>query len=76
MIETSLKMGVAPRAEVDTPEQAKKYLEMGVKHFCVGTDVSILFNWFRDSGAGFNELLGREAPGASEKHGGYGGAGD
>jgi 4-hydroxy-2-oxoheptanedioate aldolase len=76
VIETSLKMGVAPRAEVDTPEQARKYLEMGVKHFCVGTDVSILYNWFRDSGGGFNELLGRDSPGESGEHGGYGGAGD
>ena len=76
VIETSLKMGVAPRAEINTPEQAEKYLEMGVKHFCIGTDVSILFDWFRDTGGAFNELLGREAPGASGQHGGYGGAGD
>ena len=76
VIETSLKMGVAPRAEINTPEQAERYLEMGVKHFCVGTDVSILFDWFRDTGGAFNELLGRDAPGASGQHGGYGGAGD
>ncbi len=76
VIETSLKMGVAPRAEINTPEQAEKYLEMGVKHFCVGTDVSILFDWFRDTGGAFNELLGREAPGTDGQHGGYGGAGD
>ena len=76
VIETSLKMGVAPRAEINTPEQAEKYLEMGVKHFCIGTDVSILFDWFRDTGGAFNELLGRDAPGASGQHGGYGGAGD
>ena len=56
--------------------EAEKYLEMGVKHFCIGTDVSILFDWFRDTGGAFNELLGREAPGAGGQHGGYGGAGD
>ncbi len=76
VIETSLKLGVAPRAEINTPQQAEKYLEMGVKHFCIGTDVSILFDWFRDTGGAFNELLGREIPGASGQHGGYGGAGD
>ncbi|MEC9008419.1 MAG: aldolase/citrate lyase family protein [Planctomycetota bacterium] len=76
VIETSLKMGVAPRAEINTPEQAERYLEMGVKHFCIGTDVSILFDWFRDTGGAFNELLGRDAPGSSGQHGGYGGAGD
>tara|TARA_B100000029_G_scaffold317345_3_gene309807 strand:- start:173 stop:1015 length:843 start_codon:yes stop_codon:yes gene_type:complete len=76
VIETSLKMGVAPRAEINTPEQAERYLEMGVKHFCVGTDVSILFDWFRDTGSAFNKLLGRDAPAAGGQHGGYGGAGD
>lgn len=76
VIETSLKMGVAPRAEINTTEQAQKYLEMGVKHFCVGTDVSILFDWFRDTGGAFNEMLGREAPSSSAGHGGYGGAGE
>ena len=37
VIETSLKMGVAPRAEIAHPDQASRYLDMGVKHFCVGT---------------------------------------
>ena len=76
VIETSLKMGIAPRAEINTPEQAEKYLEMGVKHFCVGNDVSILFDWFRDTGGAFNELLKRDTPGDGGPHGGYGGVGD
>jgi 2-keto-3-deoxy-L-rhamnonate aldolase RhmA len=60
VIETALKKGVAPRAELSRPEDARKYLEMGVKHFCVGTDVSILFQWFRDCGRAMRELLGRD----------------
>src|SRR5262245_20128592 len=60
VIETALKKGVAPRAELSRPEDARKYLEMGVKHFCVGTDVSILFNWFRECGRAMKELLGRD----------------
>lgn len=35
---------------------------MGVKHFCVGTDMNILFNWFRDSGKALNQMLRREPP--------------
>jgi hypothetical protein len=35
---------------------------MGVKHFCIGSDVNILFNWFRDSGKAMNQLLKREPP--------------
>jgi 2-keto-3-deoxy-L-rhamnonate aldolase RhmA len=60
VIETALKKGVAPRAELLRPEDARKYLEMGVKHFCVGTDVSVLFQWFRDCGRAMRELLGRD----------------
>jgi 4-hydroxy-2-oxoheptanedioate aldolase len=62
VIETALKMGIAPRAEISTPGETAKYLEMGVKHFCIGTDVSVLFNWFRECGKSMNQLLNREAP--------------
>ena len=60
VIETSLKMGVAPRAEINTPEQAEKYLEMGVKHFCIGTDTKTLYNWFKNVGGQLGELIGRK----------------
>ena len=62
VIETALKKGIAPRAEISKPEEAGRYLEMGVKHFCVGTDVNILFEWFREIGKGMNALLKRDAP--------------
>jgi 2-keto-3-deoxy-L-rhamnonate aldolase RhmA len=64
VIETALKMGIAPRAEISHPDECGRYLDMGVKHFCIGTDVSILFNWFRDSGKAMNQLLKREPPSA------------
>jgi 4-hydroxy-2-oxoheptanedioate aldolase len=63
VIETALKMGVAPRAEISHPDECARYFDMGVKHFCIGTDVSVLFNWFRDAGKAMNELLKRDAPG-------------
>ena len=50
VIETSLKMGVPPRAEINTADQAKYYLDMGVRHFCIGTDVNILFDWWKTHG--------------------------
>jgi len=58
VIETCLKKGIAPRAEIARPEQAQKYLDMGVKHFCIGTDVSILFAWFKSNGGKMRDLLG------------------
>jgi 4-hydroxy-2-oxoheptanedioate aldolase len=64
VIETALKMGIAPRAEISNPDECARYFDMGVKHFCIGTDVNILFNWFRDCGRSMNQLLKREPPSA------------
>jgi 4-hydroxy-2-oxoheptanedioate aldolase len=50
VIETSLKMGVAPRAEINSPDQAKYYLDLGVRHFCIATDILILYNWLKENG--------------------------
>jgi 4-hydroxy-2-oxoheptanedioate aldolase len=58
VIDTALKMGIAPRAEIAHPEQAKAYLDMGVQHFCIGWDVSILFEWFKTNGKAMRDLLG------------------
>lgn len=58
-IETALAAGIHPRAEIDHPSQAQRYLEMGVRHFCIGNDMQILFDWYKSSGAGMQELLGR-----------------
>ena len=57
MIELALKKGVAPRAEIGSFEQAKSYLDMGVQHFCIGGDISIIFEWCRRQGEGMRELL-------------------
>jgi 2-keto-3-deoxy-L-rhamnonate aldolase RhmA len=57
-IETALRRGIAPRAEIADPEQARRYLEMGVRHFCMGWDVSILARWFTDAGAAMRDILG------------------
>jgi 4-hydroxy-2-oxoheptanedioate aldolase len=67
VIETALKMGIAPRAEISHPDECARYFDMGVKHFCIGTDVSILFNWFRDCGKSMNQLLKRETPGTDDR---------
>ena len=64
VIETALKMGIAPRAEISHPDEAQEYLDLGVKHFCIGTDVSILFDWFKANGESMRSLLG--APATSE----------
>src|SRR5438477_5271945 len=77
VIETALRLGIAPRAEISRPEEAKRYLDMGVKHFCIGTDVSILFQWFVQNGKAMRAILGRDTSEAAEveaKHGYVSGA--
>lgn len=50
VFETAQKMGVPARAELGGADQAKYYLDMGVRHFCIGTDVSILHGWWKKNG--------------------------
>ena len=56
VIETAIKRGIRPRAEIATPDEAKYYLELGVKDFALGTDIYILFNWLRDNGKALRDL--------------------
>jgi 4-hydroxy-2-oxoheptanedioate aldolase len=50
VIEAALKAGIPPRAEINHPDQAPYYLDLGVRHFNLGVDLSILFNWWRENG--------------------------
>ena len=60
-IEMALKKGLHPRVELRDPSQAAKYLDMGVKHFCIGWDVRILADWWDTKGAEMRGLLGGAA---------------
>jgi 2-keto-3-deoxy-L-rhamnonate aldolase RhmA len=57
MIKTALKMGVAPRAEINNPQEAEVYLNMGVKNFCLGTDVTTIYNWCKDNGSRVRDMF-------------------
>jgi 2-keto-3-deoxy-L-rhamnonate aldolase RhmA len=63
-IESALRHGVHPRAEIGDPREAAGYLELGVRHFCVGHDVLILHNWWLERGHQMRSLLAEVAPGA------------
>ncbi|MHB0874491.1 MAG: HpcH/HpaI aldolase family protein [Anaerolineae bacterium] len=56
-IEAALAKGMAPRAEIGSVDDAKRYLDMGVKHFCIGTDLVILSQWWRRSGEGIRAVI-------------------
>ena len=71
VIATALRKGIAPRAELRGREGMERYMDLGVKHFCIGTDVKILFDWLTGTGGRIIELLGREPPGSAHAVGGY-----
>jgi 4-hydroxy-2-oxoheptanedioate aldolase len=50
-------MGVPPRAEIGSADDTKRYLDMGVRHFCIGTDISILYSWWREHGDGLRKVI-------------------
>ena len=61
-IETALKLGLHPRIELADIKDAAPYLEMGVKHFCIGWDVRILADWWDAKGAEMRKMLRSKPP--------------
>lgn len=51
VIQTALDMGVQPRIAIGSPEAAATYIDMGVQHFTMGTDIAILYTWLKEHGA-------------------------
>ena len=72
-IETALRKGLHPRVELGDPEQAARYVEMGVKHFCIGWDVGILYGWWRTNGEKLRAAVGApEATASASQQSVYG----
>ncbi|MCS7120084.1 MAG: aldolase/citrate lyase family protein [Nitrososphaerota archaeon] len=59
VIKTALEMGVTPRAEIRNVDEAKRYIDMGVRNFSIGTDVTILYNWWKSKGGELRQILSR-----------------
>ncbi|MCB0185865.1 MAG: hypothetical protein KDE31_16465 [Caldilineaceae bacterium] len=57
VFETAIKMGVPARAEIGSPDQARYFLDMGVRHFSIGTDIAILYQWLKENGAEMRKVL-------------------
>ena len=66
-IETALRKGLHPRVELGDITRAGPYLEMGVKHFCIGWDVRILHDWWRTNGEGMRAILRDERGGTGDE---------
>ncbi|MGI6152606.1 MAG: HpcH/HpaI aldolase family protein [Christensenellaceae bacterium] len=56
-IKAALKHGVRPRAEIFSPEDAKRYIDLGVKDFNVGGEIWNLATVWNNQGKGMRDLL-------------------
>ena len=57
VIETAMEVGVPPRAEIDSLDQAEYYLDLGVRHFSLSTDIVILHNWLKQNGEHLRRVI-------------------
>ena len=57
VIAKCLEYQVAPRIEIAEPEQARRYIDLGVRHFCVGWDRFIMQAAMTRIGEGMRSLL-------------------
>ncbi len=57
VIATALRFGIPPRAEINDPGAAKYYLDLGVKHFSIGTDIMVLYNWMKQNGEELRKVI-------------------
>ena len=58
MIKAALKHGVHPRCEIQTPEEAQYYIDLGVKHFSLGDQFKVLKKYWMEDGARLRKKAG------------------
>ena len=51
MVKMAFKKGITPRVE-GSFEDAKAYFDMGVRHFCIGTDLTTMAQWCKQQAKG------------------------
>jgi 2-keto-3-deoxy-L-rhamnonate aldolase RhmA len=57
VIAKSLEYGIQPRIEIAAVEQAKRYIDLGVKHFCIGWDRFMIRQQLAQLGSGMKKLV-------------------
>jgi 4-hydroxy-2-oxoheptanedioate aldolase len=56
VIQKCIEYDVAPRIEIGEVEKAKRYIDLGVRHFCIGWDRFILQAGLKNIGEGLRQL--------------------
>jgi 2-keto-3-deoxy-L-rhamnonate aldolase RhmA len=57
VVETAHRRGIPARAEIRDSSGARRSVEMGIRHFCVGWDVRVLHDWFVAEGKAMRDIL-------------------
>ena len=57
VIKKSIEHGVPPRIEIAEPEQARRYIDLGVRHFCIGWDRFIYQSALGSIGQGIRKVI-------------------
>lgn len=57
VIRKSLEYDIPPRIEIGSIEQAQRYIDLGVRHFCIGWDRFIYASALRQLGEGMSRKL-------------------
>lgn len=55
--ETAREFGVPTRVEIASVGQAKCYLDLGVRHFALGNDLAILYDWWKANGNALRKVV-------------------
>ena len=58
VLKTALKFGVQPRPSIGSVEDMDRFIDMGIKHFCIGTDLGTIYKWAQDLAPAFRERIG------------------
>ena len=56
MIETALRHGIQPRCEIQTPEEAQYYIDLGVRHFSLGDQFKVLKKFWDEQGKKIRDI--------------------
>lgn len=58
MIRVALKHGVQPRCEINSPSEAQYYIDLGVRHFCIGDELRNNMTYWNNIGGEMKKIAG------------------
>lgn len=56
VIRTALEHGIQPRCEIGSPQEARYYMDLGVRHFSLGDQMTVLKSFWNREGAQMREM--------------------